>query len=60
MKNVVQSFWYVVCCKFLKSGKTDYHNSQVPLHSMNYRATDTINLLDISASQSIDIMLKPQ
>lgn len=61
IKNTVQSFWYIVCCKFLNSEKkTDHHRPSIPSHSTNYRAPGTINLLDITAPQSIDIMLKPQ
>lgn len=58
VKNIVQSFWYIVYCKFLNSDKkADHHR---PLHSTDYRAPDTINLFDVAAPQNIDIMLKPQ
>lgn len=61
VKNIVQSFWYIVYCKFLNSEKkADHLRPSISSHSTNYRAPGTINLLDVAAPQSIDIMLKPQ
>jgi len=59
IKNVVQSFWYIISCKFLNFEKKSDNRRSVPLHSTNYRSPDTINLLDVTAPQSIDI-IQPQ
>lgn len=60
IKNIVQSFWYIVSCKFLNlEKKIDNHRLSIPSHSTNYRSSNTINLLDVTAPQSIDIM-QPQ
>ncbi|XP_031847599.1 endoplasmic reticulum-Golgi intermediate compartment protein 2 [Nomia melanderi] len=61
IKNVVQSFWYVMYCKFLssKDDKNDrnYSNSML---GQNHQVPGTINLLHVSAPECVDIMLKPQ
>ncbi|KAG5306157.1 ERGI2 protein, partial [Acromyrmex insinuator] len=59
VKNVVQSFWYIVSCKFFSLEKKSDNHGSVLSHSTNYRSPNTINLLDVTAPQSIDIM-QPQ
>ncbi|XP_017875728.1 endoplasmic reticulum-Golgi intermediate compartment protein 2 [Ceratina calcarata] len=60
VKNIVQHFWYIACCKFLKPGEPK--NDSIPLipHSNTNYPVETINLLNISAPENIDIMFKPQ
>lgn len=59
MKNIVQSFWYILCCKFLKPKETkkSQRTSTVPSKS---HIPGTINLLNISEPDGLEILLKPQ
>ncbi|CAL7946585.1 unnamed protein product [Xylocopa violacea] len=61
VKSIVQSFWYIIYCKFLttKENKSDQKYSIPPINS-NYQMSGIINLLDVSAPQNVDIMFKPQ
>ncbi|KAK9308350.1 hypothetical protein QLX08_001764 [Tetragonisca angustula] len=61
VKNIVQSFWYVMCCKFLatKENKNDQKYS-ISSTTSNYQTPGTINLLNISVPENVDIMFKPQ
>lgn len=58
MKNIVQSFWYVVCCKFLANKENK--NDQICSINSNYQMIATINLLNVPAPENVDIMFKPQ
>lgn len=58
VKNIVQSFWYVVCCKFLANKENK--NDQICSINSNYQMIATINLLNVPAPENVDIMFKPQ
>lgn len=61
LKNIVQSFWYIVCCKFLRSD-SNKNDQKMPAYSItsNTDGPQRINLFQVSAPDNIDIMLKPQ
>ncbi|KAK2583835.1 hypothetical protein KPH14_009729 [Odynerus spinipes] len=61
IKNIVQSFWYIMYCKFIQD-KFNENNQRTPMFSAttNLEGPRTINLLQVSAPDNIDIMLKPQ
>ncbi|XP_043676686.1 endoplasmic reticulum-Golgi intermediate compartment protein 2 isoform X3 [Vespula pensylvanica] len=61
IKSIIQNFWYVICCKFFHH-EPDVNNQRksVCLIARNYESPRTINLLQVSAPDNIDIMLKPQ
>lgn len=61
VKNIVQSFWYVICCKFL-ANKENKNDQIYPISSINsnYQMIGTINLLNVPAPENVNIMFKPQ
>ncbi|XP_014602468.1 PREDICTED: endoplasmic reticulum-Golgi intermediate compartment protein 2 isoform X1 [Polistes canadensis] len=61
IKNIIQSFWYIMSCKFFHN-EPDINNQRASVYSVarNYESPQTINLLQVSAPDNIDIMLKPQ
>ncbi|XP_076635738.1 endoplasmic reticulum-Golgi intermediate compartment protein 2 [Colletes latitarsis] len=57
VKNIVQSFWYIVCCKFLTP--KDVKNDQkypIPVARQKLRVPGTINLLDVPTPEGVDII----
>ncbi|KAI4501515.1 hypothetical protein M0802_003392 [Mischocyttarus mexicanus] len=61
IKNILQSFWYIMFCKFFKH-EPDINNQRTSVYSVarNNEGPQTINLLQVSPPDNIDIMLKPQ
>lgn len=60
MKNIVQSFWYVACCKFLANKNKNDQMYSISSNNQNYQMIGTINLLNVPAPENVDIMFKPQ
>lgn len=61
VKSIVQSFWYILCCKFFatKENKND-QKYPIPPTTSNYQSFDTANLLNIAVPENVDIVFKPQ
>ncbi|XP_076244528.1 endoplasmic reticulum-Golgi intermediate compartment protein 2 isoform X2 [Calliopsis andreniformis] len=55
IKNVVQSFWYIVCCKFLtsneKKNEQKFVNSEI---KSDYQIPGTINLMGVSTLETTE------